>query len=195
MEHLHAALNNLMMNYGNIGVFIAMFLESSVFPIPSEIVIIGAGALGVSLTPLMIFGSLGSACGAVVGYVIGRYAGLPFVLKFSKYIFIKPEHIEKAEIFAKKYGPIGVLIGRLLPIIPFKVFSLASGLTRIPFVPFFIYTCIGIAPRILVLALFGQAAVKYSKIVGLICLVLLLCFIIYKFFIQKKIQQEDKSCA
>ena len=47
---------------------------------------------------------------------------LPVILKFGKYIFIKPHHIQKAEAFARKYGVWGVLIGRMVPVVPFKVF-------------------------------------------------------------------------
>ncbi len=55
---------------GDIGVFVAMFLESSVVPIPSEVIIIGAGAIGIPLLSVVIFGSLGATLGAVVGPAI-----------------------------------------------------------------------------------------------------------------------------
>ena len=126
-EHLlQAKVMTLMTGLGDLGVFIGMFLESSVVPIPSEVIIIGAGAMGISAVSILIFGSLGATAGSIVGYALGRYAAMPVILKYGRFILIKPHHIAKAEAFAKRYGGYGVLIGRVLPIVPFKVFSIAS---------------------------------------------------------------------
>ena len=154
----------LISNYGDFGVFAAMFLESSIVPIPSEVVIVAASAVGLPLAAIVIFGSLGATLGAMVGYAIGRYVGLPVILRFGKYILITPQRLEKADVFAQKYGAWGVLIGRLIPIIPFKVFSIASGITRIPFIPFVACTFIGVVPRMYLLGLFGVLLMKFTKI-------------------------------
>ena len=148
---------------GDLGVFVGMFLESSIVPIPSEVIIIGAGAIGVPMLSILIFGSLGATIGAMVGYYLGRYAAMPMILKYGKFILIKPHHIYKAEAFAKKYGIASVFIGRLLPVIPFKVFSIAAGITKLPPIPFFICTLIGVVPRIFLLSVFGVGLVKYTK--------------------------------
>jgi len=156
-------MTDLIYGLKDFGVFVAMFLESSIVPIPSEVIIIGAGAIGVSIISIIVFGSLGSTLGAMVGYALGRYAAMPLVLKFGKFILIKPHHIYKAEQFAKKHGTISVLIGRVLPIVPFKVFSIAAGITKIPFLPFVGFTLLGVIPRIAILAFFGMSIVKYTK--------------------------------
>jgi len=158
------------------GVFIAMFLESSIMPLPSEVIVIGAGAIGISIISITVFGALGSTLGAIVGYALGRYAAMPFILKFGKFILLKPHHIYKAEQFAKKHGPISVLIGRVIPVVPFKIFSITAGITRIPFWPFVIFTLIGVIPRILLLAIFGMSIVKYTKPVCLILIFMVLIF-------------------
>lgn len=163
-ETIPPVLTELIQKHGDWGTFVAMFLESSVIPIPSEVVIAGAGAIGVPLMSIVVFGALGSTLGAMVGYAIGYYAGRPVVLRFGKYIFIKPHHIEKAEDFARRNGAWSVLIGRLLPIIPFKVFSIAAGLTKLPFIPFVVFTLIGVVPRLVLLALFGALVAKYMKL-------------------------------
>src|SRR3989338_8179820 len=90
---------SIIRDLGDIGVFIGMFLESSVVPIPSEVIIIGAGAIGVPMASILIFGSLGAAVGAMIGYFLGRYAAMPAILKYGKFILIKPHHIYKAEAF------------------------------------------------------------------------------------------------
>ena len=87
MEHLFS--HNIVQwaaNLGDVGVFIAMFLESSIIPIPSEVIILGAGAIGIPVMSILIFGALGSTLGAIVGYLLGRYAALPVILKFGKFI-------------------------------------------------------------------------------------------------------------
>ena len=161
--HFSQDMTDLIYGLKDFGVFVAMFLESSIVPIPSEVIIIGAGAIGVSIISIIVFGSLGSTLGAMVGYALGRYAAMPLVLKFGKFILIKPHHIYKAEQFAKKHGTISVFIGRILPIVPFKVFSIAAGITRIPFIPFVVFTLLGVIPRIAILAFFGMSIVKYTK--------------------------------
>lgn len=177
---IHQHVITIIRDLGDIGVFIGMFLESSVVPIPSEVIIIGAGAIGVPMASILIFGSLGAAVGAMVGYFLGRYAAMPAILKYGKFILIKPHHIYKAEAFAKKYGVYSVLIGRLLPIIPFKVFSIAAGITKIPPVPFAVCTLIGVVPRIFLLSLFGASIVKYTKPTVLILAGVIAIFIAVK---------------
>lgn len=177
---LQGDLTGLIARFGDLGVFLAMFFESSVVPLPSEVIIIGAGAIGIPLGSVLIFGSLGSTFGAMVGYALGRYAAMPVLLKFGRFILIKPHHIYKAEEFAKKYGMMSVLIGRVIPIVPFKVFSIAAGITCLPFVPFVFCTLLGVLPRILLLALFGAAIVKYTKIVLILVVFAVLIFLAYR---------------
>ena len=174
---LQKGITDLITGFGDFGVFLGMFLESSILPIPSEVVIIGAGAIGISMLSILVFGSLGATIGAMAGYGLGRYAAMPMILKFGKFVLVKPHHIYKAEAFAKKYGVPGVLVGRIVPIIPFKVFSIAAGITRVPFVPFVICTLIGVLPRIYILSLFGSVIIKYHKpallILGMVAVLLL----------------------
>ena len=177
---LQPHITKLVAELGDLGVFIAMFLESSILPMPSEVIIIGAGALGLSFWSVTVFGSLGATLGAIVGYMIGKYAGAPAIARYGKYVFIKPHHISKAEDFAKKYGVWGVLIGRLLPIIPFKVFSIASGITKLPLPPFILCTFIGVVPRIILLMLFGTSLMKYTKPTVIAAVLLILVFISVK---------------
>ena len=186
-EHLlQANVMTLMTSLGDLGVFIGMFLESSIVPIPSEVIIIGAGAVGIPVVSILIFGSLGATLGSIVGYALGRYAAMPVILKYGRFILIKPHHIAKAEAFAKRYGGYSVLIGRVLPIVPFKVFSIAAGITRIPFPIFITCTLIGVIPRIFLLTVFGMALVKYTKpsllIMAGIILILAAVKIAHKFY-------------
>ena len=181
-------LVNLIRHFGDLGVFLAMFLESSIVPIPSEVIVAGAAAIGIPIMSILIFGSLGSTLGAIVGYLIGRYAALPVILKVGKYVFIKPHHVQKAEAFARKHGVWGVLVGRLIPVVPFKVFSIASGITSIPLFPFVACTLIGVIPRMYILAILGVAIRKYQgPILLVIIAVCLIAYLVYKLIkIQKR---------
>ena len=187
---LQYTLVGLIMKYGDLGVFIAMFLESSIIPIPSEVIVIGAGSIGIPLVSILIFGSLGSTFGAMLGYLLGRYAAMPVILKFGKFILIKPHHIYKAESFAKRYGAGSVLIGRILPIVPFKVFSIAAGITKISFIPFVICTLLGVLPRMYLLALFGATIIKYKKPAIIVLISVLLIFLGLK--LTKMISRSNK---
>jgi len=181
----------LVSSFGDLGVFFAMFLESSIVPIPSEAIIIGAGALGIPMHSVLIFGSLGSTAGAAVGYALGRYAAMPAILKFGRFVLIKPHHIEKAEKFAKKYGSYSVLIGRMLPIIPFKVFSITAGIVRINFVSFMVCTLIGVLPRIFILCLFGASIVKYKMLSLIIVAAVLIIFFVFKLIFSRRALKNE----
>lgn len=163
MEHaLQSKILEFVNHFGDLGVFIGMFFESSIVPIPSEVIIMGAAAAGITISSIVIFGSLGATFGAILGYSIGRYGAKPLIARYGKFILIKPCHIERAELFAKKYGSFSVFIGRIVPVVPFKVFSIAAGIIKIPLPQFLIYTVLGVIPRIFILSIFGASLVKYT---------------------------------
>ncbi len=196
-EHLlQARVMTLVTSLGDVGVFIGMFLESSVVPIPSEVIIIGAGAIGIPVVSILIFGSLGATLGSIVGYALGRYTAMPVILKYGRFILIKPHHIARGESFAKRYGGYSVLIGRILPIVPFKVFSIAAGITKIPFPVFITFTLIGVVPRIFLLSVFGMTLIKYTKpsvlIVAGIIVILAAVKIAHKFY-ESRLKEKARN--
>jgi uncharacterized membrane protein YdjX (TVP38/TMEM64 family) len=73
------------------------------------------------------------------------------------------------------------LIGRVIPIVPFKVFSIAAGITKIPFVPFIVCTLVGVIPRMFILALFGANILRYKKPALIAVLFIILIFLAWKF--------------
>ena len=192
-EHMPPQIAAMITHYGDAGLLAAMFLESSIIPIPSEVVVAGAGAVGIPIMDIVFWGSIGSTFGAMVGYALGRFAGLPVIEKVGRYIFIKPEHIAKAQAFAQKHGVWGVLLGRLLPIIPFKVFSIASGMTKIPFIPFVVCTTVGVVPRLYVLALFGVMVVRYLSIACVAAIVAVAAWFVYRWFMGHKVNKRDEG--
>lgn len=182
-QELDSYVQNLILEYGDIGVLIGMFLESSVLPVPSELVLVSAGALGIPIVSIVVFGSVGSALGAVVGYSIGRFGGRPFMVRYGKYLLISEAKLLAAEGWVKKYGNVTVFISRLIPFVPFKVFSISAGILRMDFPPFLLYTFLGMIPRSFILAYLGKTIMAY-KIPGLMALVIvgILIYFGYKKF-------------
>jgi membrane protein DedA with SNARE-associated domain len=183
MQDLNERVLDLIRDYGAMGVLVGMFLESSVLPIPSEFVLVGAGAMQIPILTIVVFGSIGSTMGSIIGYSIGRYGGRPFIDAYGKYFFITSDKLMAAERWVDRYGNIAVFMSRLIPFIPFKVFSISAGIIRMSFAPFLLYTFLGMIPRSFVLAYLGKTIILY-KIPGLIAIALLgiLSYYVYKRF-------------
>jgi membrane protein DedA with SNARE-associated domain len=131
---------------GYLGIFIMMFLESSFFPFPSEVAMIPAGYLAskgeMNIFAAFLAGAGGSLAGALFNYALGHRLGRPFLIKYGRYLFIKPETVDKTEAFFEKYGPASTLFGRLVPGIR-QYISLPAGIGKMPLLSFAIYTFLG----------------------------------------------------
>jgi len=133
---------------GYLGIFIGMFLESTLVPLPSELIMIPAGLAaekGLMNIYLIIFvGVLGNILGAVFSYYLASSIGRSLLFKIGKYFFVKAETIIKIEEFFKNHGPISIFLGRLLP--GFRHFiSLPAGIAKMNLRLFIIYTALGSA--------------------------------------------------
>lgn len=143
---------------GYTGIISLMFLESSFFPFPSEVVMPPAGYLAwkgeMSLTLVLLAGIAGSLLGALFNYWIAVKLGRPFLLKYGKYFFVSPESINKADDFFSKHGHVSTLVGRLLPLIR-QYISLPAGIARMPMGTFMLFTTIGAGAWVTVLTFAG----------------------------------------
>ncbi|MBI5035971.1 DedA family protein [Candidatus Micrarchaeota archaeon] len=176
-------------SFGGLGILFGMFLESSIVPIPSEAVLVTAGAVGFRPWEVAFWGTIGSTLGAIVGYYIGKKGGRPVVDKVGPYLFITNEKVLKAEKYFKKYDGAAVLVSRLIPFIPFKVFSITAGILKFDLKTFITFTFIGTIPRAFVLAWIGTEIVKYREtaliIIGALVLVAITAYYLnkrYKWF-------------
>jgi membrane protein DedA with SNARE-associated domain len=139
-------LTNFINEVGYFGIFVGMFLESTLVPLPSELVMIPAG-LAVSSGDMNIYialfaGVLGNVAGAVFSYYLAASIGRTILFRIGKYFFVKAETIIKIEKFFENHGPISIFIGRLLP--GFRHFiSLPAGVARMDMKLFLIYTTLG----------------------------------------------------
>ena len=143
---------------GYIGIFILMFLESTVFPIPSEVVMIPAGYLAykgeMNIYIVILLGVLGSLGGALFNYYFALKFGRTFLLKYGKYFFVSHESIEKTEKFFKNHGHISTFSGRLIPGLRHYI-SLPAGLARMNLFVFCLYTTLGAALWVVILTVLG----------------------------------------
>ena len=131
-------------------VALLMAIESSIFPLPSEVVIPPAahlahtGQLPLSLWGIVLAGTIGSWFGASVMYWGSRWAGRPLVMRFGKYFLITAEKVEGAERWAAHYGSMGIFISRLLPVVRHLI-GIPAGIVRMDYLDFSIFTMIGSA--------------------------------------------------
>ncbi len=143
---------------GYVGIFFMMFLESSFFPFPSEVVMIPAGYLSskgeMSLVLSILMGISGSLLGALFNYYLAVKLGRVLILKYGHYVFFTPETLAKVEQFFKKHGAFSTLSGRLIPVIR-QYISLPAGLARMNVFKFSLYTAIGAGIWVTILALLG----------------------------------------
>ncbi len=147
-------LQNLINDYKIAGIVIGAFLSSSILPLPSEAVIVSAGLIGIPPLLIGIFGGIGSTFGSLVGYEIGR-GGKIFIEKYGKYFFVNANGLKLFEKWFEKWGNFSVLIGRIIPFVPYKVFSVGCGLCSMKIKNYFLLTLLGSIPRCFLLSSFG----------------------------------------
>jgi membrane protein DedA with SNARE-associated domain len=183
---------------GYVGIFIMMFLESSFFPFPSEVVMIPAGYLvfkgEMNMYLVLLFGIFGSLTGALFNYYLAVKYGRKFLIKYGRYFFVKEETIIKMEEFFKIHGHISTFSGRLIPGVR-QYISFPAGLAKMNLFVFCLFTTLGAAIWVVILTLLGyflgdnQLLIKeYLHYIVILILILLaiLCFWYYKK--QKKVK-------
>ncbi len=161
MHHLLEVWFGWVLNGGYWGIIVLMALESSIVPIPSEIVIPPAAFLAargdLNMAGVIAAGTVGSYLGAVIGYLLCLWIGRPLVRRFGKYFLVTEEKLERAEIWLARYETAGVFFARLLPVIRHLI-SYPAGLVRMNFLKFSLATICGSALWCSVLAYLGQKA-------------------------------------
>ena len=182
-------LVNQIGDMGYVGIFLLMFLESTFFPFPSEIIMIPAGYLAyqgeMNLYMVILVGILGSVAGALLNYYLAMHLGRKIILKYGKYFFIKEETLDKLDVFFAKHGEISTFTGRLIPGIR-QLISLPAGLARMNMAKFSFYTAIGAGIWVVVLVAVGyvvgsnqELISEYMKSATLITLVSVVLIIIF----------------
>ena len=159
MNIITSLLSNL--NYGT--VFFLMLLESTVIPVPSELVVspaaYHAAAGNLDITLVILFATLGADAGATINYIAGYYLGRPIIYRFAnskwgKMCLLNQQKVEKSEKYFYDHGMVATITGRLLPGIRHLI-SIPAGLAKMKFWQFLLYTTIGAGAWNCILAALG----------------------------------------
>src|SRR5574340_741454 len=172
MHELVMWLVNTIGAMGYTGIFLLMAMESSVIPVPSELVMPPAGYLAqqgqMNIWLAIAMGTAGSLIGAYANYYAAHYLGRPLLLKYGKYVWITEEKFSKVEQYFRDHGEISTFIGRLLPVVRHLI-SLPEGLANMNHVKFTIYTLAGAGIWVTILTWIGyfiganqELIMKYS---------------------------------
>lgn len=201
MEGIITYLVDTIGSLGYFGIFALMFLESSFFPFPSEVVMIPAGYLvykgEMNLFLVIFMGILGSLAGALFNYYIALKLGRDMLKKYGHYILIKPRTINQMDNFFFTHGPISTFTGRLIPGVR-QYISLPAGLSKMPMVPFCIYTSLGAGIWVSILTFLGyyigenqELIQEYLRVI-VICTLAVLAIGIYFYIKRYKKKHRNK---
>lgn len=206
MSIISTLLSNL--NYGTI--FFLMLLESTVIPVPSELVVApaayhsAAGNLDIWL--VILFSTLGADTGASINYLAGWLLGRPVIWRFAdsklgKLCMLSHEKIEKSEAYFNNHGMVATITGRLIPGIRHLI-SIPAGLAKMHYWKFMLYTTIGAGAWNCILATMGwylhtivpedqlhDKILEYGEYIKLVIVALVVIAIAYftiKWFMKRK---------
>jgi len=139
-------VQHIVLSMGYPGLFVLIMLESTLVPIPSELVMPFAGYLAhtgeFSLPVILVINSVAALVGSGICYWIGKAGGKPLLMKYGKFIGVRKKDIEKTESYFTRHGKATILISRFLPVIR-HIISIPAGIARMPLPAFFLQTFIG----------------------------------------------------
>ena len=196
IKELAQTIVDLIFDWGYIGIFFLMAIESSFIPFPSEIVLVPAGYLvsqGEMRFDMIMLSALGgSMLGAFINYYLALTMGRKILSKYGKYFFIKEDALSKMDNYFVKHGHISTFIGRLIPGIR-QLISIPAGLSRMNLVVFSIYTALGAGLWALILVMLGyfigenqELINMYLKQITIAVLISLVLLASWYYSVQKK---------
>ena len=158
----------MMRAHGQLSVFVGVMIEQIIVPIPSPLIIMGAGAILIPaelsipnaflqiLWIIVLPGSIASTLGSYIGYLISLYGGKALVDRLQRFLDVDWQEIENLEKrFKGKKEALSIFFSRAIPVFPISLVSIFAGLLRIPIRPFTFYTFLGSIFRCFFLGFFG----------------------------------------
>ncbi len=158
----------LMRAHGQLAVFIGVMIEQIIVPIPSPLIIMGAGAILIApessitdallqiLWIIVLPGAVASTLGSYIGYTISYYGGKALVIRFQRFLGVDWNEIANLEKrFQGRKEALTIFLARAIPVFPISLVSIFAGLIRIAVRPFTVYTFLGSIFRCLFLAFVG----------------------------------------
>lgn len=209
LASISSSLTSQVASHGVYAVFVLMAIDA-IFPVASELVMLYAGAVaagafttvdGISVfgghvgsgfgayVTLALAGTLGYLAGAVVGWAIGLYGGRPLLERHGRWFHLSRERLDRAEAWFERWGSLGVLLGRITPIVRSFV-SIPAGVFEMPLVPYTVLTLIGSAIWCFAIAGIGYAlgtgyerfdhAFRYAEYAIVVGVAALLAYLLYR---------------
>ncbi len=158
LSHLMTQLVNSIEGFGYLGILLLMAMESSVLPVPSELVMAPAGYLAaqgrMNAGIALVCGIAGSLVGAYVNYYVASRVGRWVFVRYGKWVLLSEKSLERTERFFARHGEIATFVGRLFPVIRHLI-SIPAGLARMRLGKFFGYTAAGAGIWCAILLLIG----------------------------------------
>ena len=190
----------IMNQFGYIGICILILVENIFPPIPSEVILTFGGFMTIqsnmSVIGVILVSTIGSVCGAIVLYLIGRLINKDVIEKWldgkvGKILRFKREDVEKANGWFEKKGKRTVLFCRCIPIVR-SLISIPAGMSKMKFAPFILLTTLGSLVWNTVLVILGNIAGnswekishiidKFSDVILVILILAIVGFLIYHF--------------
>jgi len=168
----------LMRTHGQLSVFIGVIIEQIIVPIPSPLIVMGAGAILISpdlsvpsaflqiLWIIVLPGTIASTLGSYIGYLISYYGGKALVVRYQRFLGVNWKEIENLEKrFQGKKEAMSIFFSRAIPVFPISLVSIFAGLLHVPVRPFTFYTFLGSIFRCLFLGFVGWwIGATYEKV-------------------------------
>ncbi|MHB1565401.1 MAG: DedA family protein [Acidiferrobacter sp.] len=144
--HMAAFTLATIRSFGYGGIAVLMAIESACVPVPSEVIMTFSGYLvfthTLTLSGIVLAGTLGSLGGSLIAYAIGAYGGRPFLVRYGRYMLISATDLDQADRWFQRHGEATVLVGRLVPVLRTFI-SLPAGISRMALAPFVVYSFVG----------------------------------------------------
>ena len=201
---------SLLSNLNYYTVFLLMLMESTVLPVPSELVVapaaFNAAEGDYSFWLIILLATLGADCGATINYLAGYYLGRPIIYAFAnsrwgKMCLLNQQKVEQAEKYFDNHGAVATMTGRLVPGIRHLI-SIPAGLAKMNYWRFLLFTTIGAGAWNIILGAMGwymhsfvtrselndkiEEYAEYIKFIILGLVVLAIVYFCVRYFIKKK---------
>jgi membrane protein DedA with SNARE-associated domain len=222
LASISSSFTSQVASHGAYAVFVLMAIDA-VFPAASELVMLYAGAVAAGVFSsahsvslfgakigfgagafivMALAGTLGYLVGAIVGWWIGLRGGRRLLERRGRWLHLGPERLERAERWFDRWGNVGVLIGRLTPIVRSFV-SIPAGVFEMRLAPYTVLTLIGSAIWAFAIAGAGYGLgssyerfnhdfryAEYAVVAGVLVLV---AYLVYRFVNAAKVTRRDDS--
>src|SRR5262249_52781483 len=163
MHHLLETWFHWVLTGGYLGIVVLMAMESSIFPVPSEIVIPPAAFLAaqgkLSFAGVVLAGTFASYLGSAITYWASRLIGRPLIVTYGRFVFVSPKKLEQAEHWLARFDAGGLVFAWLLPVVRHLI-SIPAGIVRMNFGLFSFVTIVGSAFWCWILAYLGDKAYR-----------------------------------